>query len=44
MAGLVAFLYAISTIATSEASKYILLLGLVLLVLFVRHEADRSIR
>ncbi len=38
MAGLVAFLYAISTIATSEASKYILLLGLVLLVLFVRHE------
>lgn len=38
MAGLVAFLFAFSTIATSDTSKYILLMGLVLLVLFVRHE------
>jgi MFS family permease len=38
MAGLVAFLYAFSSIATSDTAKYILLAGLVLLVLFVWHE------
>lgn len=38
MAGLVAFLYAFSTIATADTSKYILIAGLVLLVLFIRNE------
>ncbi|MFX4263627.1 MFS transporter [Pelotomaculum propionicicum] len=38
MSGLVAFLYAFSSIATSGTAKYILLAGLVLLVLFVWHE------
>lgn len=38
MAGLVAFLYGFSSIATEDAAKYVLFLGLVLLVLFVRHE------
>jgi EmrB/QacA subfamily drug resistance transporter len=38
MVGLVAFLYAFSSIATSVTSKYILVFGLGLLVLFVRHE------
>ena len=38
MAGLVAFLYAFSTIATADTSKYILIAGLFLLVLFVRNE------
>ncbi len=36
--GLVAFLYAFSSIATSALAKYLLALGLILLVLFVRHE------
>ncbi len=38
MGGLVAFLYAFSTIATSDISKYILFAGLLLLILFVRNE------
>lgn len=38
MAGLSAFLYAFSSIATSDTAKYILLIGLILLVLFVWHE------
>jgi len=38
MFGLVAFLYAFSSIATSVWAKYILFFGLVLLVLFVRQE------
>lgn len=38
MVGLVAVLYGFSTIATSTWSKYILVLGLIVLVLFVRHE------
>ncbi|MDD4335308.1 MAG: MFS transporter [Desulfotomaculaceae bacterium] len=42
MSGLVAFLYAFSTIATADTSKYILLIGLVLIVLFVRHEMKSS--
>lgn len=42
MAGLSAFLYAFSSIATSDAAKYILIVGLVLLVLFVRHEMKSS--
>ncbi|MDD4238936.1 MAG: MFS transporter [Desulfotomaculaceae bacterium] len=36
--GLVAVLYGISTIATSTWAKYILVLGLIVMVLFVRHE------
>ena len=42
MAGLVAFLYAFSSIATSDLAKYVLVLGLGLLVLFVRHEMKTS--
>jgi MFS family permease len=38
MVGLVAVLYGFSTIATSVWAKYILALGLVVMVLFVRHE------
>jgi EmrB/QacA subfamily drug resistance transporter len=38
MVGLVAFLYAFSSIATSGLARYMLVLGLGLLVLFVRHE------
>lgn len=38
MAGLVAFLYAFSSIATSVLAKYILVFGLGLIVLFIRHE------
>ena len=38
MIGLVAVLYGFSTIATSPWAKYILALGLVVMVLFVRHE------
>jgi EmrB/QacA subfamily drug resistance transporter len=38
MAGLVAVLYGFSTIATSTWAKYLLILGVILLVLFVRHE------
>lgn len=38
MVGLAAFLSAFSSIATSASSKYILVIGLVLLVLFIRHE------
>lgn len=42
MAGLAAFLYAFSSIATSDPAKYVLALGLGLLVLFVRHEMKSS--
>jgi len=38
MVGLVAFLYSFSSIATSVTAKYTLIIGLGLLVLFVRHE------
>lgn len=38
MVGLVAVLYGFSTIATSAWAKYILVLGLIVLVIFVRHE------
>lgn len=38
MIGLVAFLYAFSSIATAVLAKYILVIGLGLLILFVRHE------
>ncbi|MFA4885528.1 MAG: MFS transporter [Desulfotomaculaceae bacterium] len=38
MVGLVAFLYAFSSIATAVLSKYILVIGLGLIILFIRHE------
>jgi len=37
-AGLVSFMYGISSIATSAWAKYILLLGLAVLIIFVRYE------
>lgn len=42
MTGLIAFLYAFSSIATSDSAKYLLAVGLGLLVLFVRHEMKSS--